>query len=101
MTNKEYENIILYGEKTEWYESLVPKELLTPKVLYSSELLEVEINKLKDELINYKGAEKEKKSGYIKALEYNLINYPYILNNDFYLKKKKLIESNIKKTKKK
>jgi hypothetical protein len=101
MEYAKYEKILKKGEKVDWYGVEVPEELLTSSVRFASENLSHELDKLESSLDELKGSDLEKRKSYIKALLRNLQNLPYVLNGDFYLKKKKSIESEIEDTDKK
>jgi len=101
MEYTKYEKILKKGEKVDWYGVEVPEELLTSSVRFASENLSHELDKLESSLDELKGSDLEKRKSYIKALLRNLQNLPYVLNGDFYLKKKKSIESEIEDTDKK
>lgn len=90
-----YKRIIEKDNKVDWYGVEVPEGLITKKVKYSAQLLEVEINKLKSELDDRKGTSKNKLKKYIERLETNLKEYPYTLNADTYQKKRKKIEEEL------
>lgn len=100
MDNETYENILLHGEKTEWYGIEVPSDLLTPIVRLSASNISEEIDKLESTIDGLSGNSLEKRKWYIRTLKKNLQNLPYSLNGDFYLKKKERIESKIENTKK-
>jgi hypothetical protein len=101
MEYDKYEKILKKGEKVDWYGVEVPEELLTSSVRFASENLSHELDKLESSLDELKGSDLEKRKSYIKVLLRNLQNLPYVLNGDFYLKKKKSIESEIEDTDKK
>jgi hypothetical protein len=101
MEYAKYEKILKKGEKVDWYGVEVPEELLTSSVRFASENLSHELDKLESSLDELKGSDLEKRKSYIKVLLRNLQNLPYVLNGDFYLKKKKSIESEIEDTDKK
>lgn len=95
MLYEKYEKILRSGEKVEWYETEVPKELLTPLVISVSRNIVEQINKYDDG-----GVDNKPKKDYIESLWENVRNLPYTLNGDFYLKKKIEIESKLKTVKK-
>lgn len=92
MTNEQYEKIIKEGELVDWHGVEVPKDFITPKVIFWSDRLKSEIDKLESEKNELKGSELDKRNGYLKALYTNLRNAPYMLNGDFYLIKKRRYE---------
>jgi hypothetical protein len=90
-----YEEIILKGERVDWYGTQVPKDLITNKVLLASETLSHEIHLLEGELSDLRGKELETREGTINALKKNLQNMPFVFNNDVYLLKKNRLEEQI------
>ena len=94
----DYEKIIKEGERVEWYEQLVPKELINGKVTMWCEPLLHQIHILEGELSDLRGSEKEKRQGTINNLWNKIKNAPYTLNGDVYLLKKRAFESEIVKT---
>lgn len=92
----DYEKIIKEGERVEWYGEQVPQELLTNSVIFWCEPILHQINILEGELNDLKGTEKEKRKVTINTLLNNVKKAPYSLNGDFYLKKKKMYEDEIK-----
>ena len=101
MDNKLYEKILLEGERVDWHGYMVPKDLITESVITWSTVLIREIDKLESELNEVKGVSADKKRNYIETLRNNLKNCPYMLNGDFYLKKKKRVDEQIKENSKK
>jgi hypothetical protein len=97
MDNAEYEKILKNGEYVEWYGIQVPHELITNSVRFWCEQLSKEVDKLESEISDLKGSNTDKKRAYINSLKRNLQTAPYVLNGDFYLKKKKRIEEELKK----
>lgn len=97
MNIERYEKIIREGERIEWYDTEVPKELVTNLVRFASEGLKSEIDKLEASLDDLKGVSLDRRKGYLESLKNNLRNMPYHLNNDFSLIKKKRIEEEIEK----
>lgn len=95
MDNSLYEKIIREDDKIDWYGAEVPQGLITPLVRFASEGLSHELDKLKSSLDELRGTDLEKRKNYIKAVESNLQTLPYTLNGDFYMKKRKRIESAI------
>jgi len=100
MNNEKYEKIIREGERVDWYGKEVPKDLITNSVTVWSERLKSEIDKIESELGDLRGADLDKRKGYLKALYTSLQNSPYTLNGDFYLIKKKRIEEYLENSKK-
>jgi hypothetical protein len=95
MDNSLYEKIIREDDKVDWYGTEVPQGLITSLVRFASEGLSHELDKLKSSLDELRGSDLEKRKNYIKAVERNLQTLPYTLNGDFYMKKRKRIESSI------
>jgi len=85
LQNSEYEKIIKFGDKVDWYGSEVPESLLTPQVRVTTEQIIEQINK-------FEGVDRTKKNVYIEILWLKIKNLPYTLNGDVYLKKKKKFE---------
>lgn len=94
LSYSEYEKILRKGKKVDWYDTIVPEELLTPTVKYVANQIIEQINK-------YEGVDSSKNNTYILNLWANVKDLPYTLNGDFYLIKKKEIEDKIKKEGKK
>lgn len=92
----DYEKIIKKGERIEWYGEQVPHELITNSVITWCEPLLHQIDILESELEDLKGVEKEKRKNTINLLFNNVKKAPYSLNGDFYLKKKKRYEAELK-----
>jgi hypothetical protein len=90
-----YEEIILKGERVDWYGTQVPKDLITNKVLLASETLSHEIHLLEGELSDLRGKERETREVTINLLKKNLQNMPFVFNNDVYLLKKNRLEEQI------
>jgi hypothetical protein len=90
-----YEEIILKGERVDWYGTQVPKDLITNKVLLASETLSHEIHLLEGELSDLRGKERETREVTINLLKKNLQNMPFVFNNDVYLVKKNRLEEQI------
>lgn len=99
--NKTYEDLIRNGEKIDWYGIEVPEGLITNHVKFWSGGLKGEIDKLEATLSDLRGTSLDKRKKYINSLVLNLQNAPYSLNGDFYLIKKKRIESQIEEENKK
>lgn len=95
MDKNTYKKIIQYGEKVEWYGAEVPKELITPLVIYASDGLYHEINKLESTLDDLKGTSYDKRKASIESLKSNLRKMPYTLNGDVFLIKKKRYEEEL------
>jgi hypothetical protein len=97
MTVFNYEEIILRGERVDWYGIEVPKDLLTNKVLLAAETLSHEIHLLEGELSDLRGKERETREVTIKLLKKNLQNMPFVFNGDVYLVKKNRLEEQLQK----
>ncbi len=101
MDMEKYRDILLNGDRRDWYGEQVPIDLITNLVNAFSINLLSEIRKLESTLTELKGVKKDRRQAYIDGLWDNLKNAPYTLNNDVYLKKKKRIEEELEsKTKK-
>lgn len=101
MDNERYEKILREGKRVDWYGVEVPLELInaTAKLIVSN--ISEEINKLESTIDGLRGTDLDKRKKYIGSLKINLQNIPYELNGDFYLIKKKRIESEIEKERQK
>lgn len=86
MLYSEYEKILTKGKRVDWYDTKVPVALLTDVVKYMANQIVEQINK-------YEGVDFNHKKEYICNLWDNVKLLPYKLNGDFYLIKKKEIES--------
>lgn len=86
MLYSEYEKILTKGEKVDWYDTQVPKKLLTNFVIAMANQIVEQINK-------HQGVDSESKKNYVCNLWTTVRNLPYTMNGDFYLIKKKEIES--------
>lgn len=101
MNDRLYEKILKEGKKTDWYGVEVPVELVTASISMAAENLSHELDKLESTVNELKGNSREKRLAYIEAIKNNLRNLPYTLNGDFYLIKKKRIESEVFESEKK
>lgn len=101
MNDRLYEKILKEGKKTDWYGVEVPVELVTASISMAAENLSHELDKLESTVNELKGNSREKRLSYIETIKNNLRNLPYTLNGDFYLIKKKRIESEISESEKK
>lgn len=95
MDNKLYEKILKEGEKRDWYGVEVPKDLINGSISMAGENLSHELDKLESTLDELKGTSRDKRVSYIEVVRINLRSLPYRLNGDFYLMKKKRIETEI------
>jgi hypothetical protein len=91
MLYEKYEKILKHSERVDWYETEVPRELLTPLVINVASNIIEQINRYDDS-----GVDNKPKKDYIESLWENVRNLPYTLNGDFYLKKKIEIEGKVK-----
>jgi len=89
----DYEKIIKEGERVDWYEESVPKELINVKVNMWCEPLLHQIHILEGELSDLRGTEKDKRENTIKNLWNKIKTAPYTINGDVYLIKKRQFES--------
>lgn len=89
MLYSEYEKILTKGERVDWYGVMVPKKLITNTVKTLANQIVEQINK-------YEDVNSVMKKSYICDLWENVRNLPYKINDDFYLVKKKEIESKMK-----
>lgn len=92
MLYNEYEKILTKGKRVDWYDTQVPEKLITDVVRFTANQIVEQINK-------YEGVDSTSKKDYICNLWTNVRNLPYTMNGDFYLIKKREIESNQKKVK--
>lgn len=92
MLYSEYEKILTKGKRVDWYDTQVPEKLLT-------DLVKAMANQIVEQINKYEGVDSGSKKEYICNLWSNIRNLPYTMNGDFYLIKKKEIESNQKKVK--
>lgn len=92
MLYNEYEKILTKGKRVDWYDTQVPEKLLT-------DLVKAMANQIVEQINKYEGVDSGPKKEYICNLWLNIKNLPYTMNGDFYLIKKKEIESNQKKVK--
>lgn len=95
MDNRLYEKILREGEKRDWYGVEVPKDLISDSISMAGENLSHELDKLESTLDELRGTSRDKRAAYIEVVRINLRSLPYRLNGDFYLIKKKKIESEI------
>lgn len=95
MDNERYEKILREGKKVDWYGVEVPLELINATAKLIASNISEEINKLESTLEDLRGSDLDKRKKYIESLKRNLQNTPYEVNGDFYLIKKKRIESEI------
>jgi hypothetical protein len=84
----DYEKILRKGKKVDWYGEQVPEALITPSVKAVAEQLVTQIR-------IYEGVDSKPKKDYILNLWANIGYLPYKMNGDFYLIKKKEIETKI------
>lgn len=106
MTFEEYKEEILNGEKMEWYDTMVPRKLVTSRVSAIANMIVESLSKMEGELSDMRKGSKEqiKKQNYIDSAWLNIRHLPYTSNgliNDVYMKKYKQIieEAETKKTK--
>jgi hypothetical protein len=104
MTFEEYKEVILNGEKMEWYEIMVPRKLVTNRVFTIANMIVGSISKMESELSDMRKGSKEQidRQSYIDGIWLNIIHLPYTSNgliNDIYMKKYKQIIEEDKKTK--
>jgi len=88
MLYNEYKKILTDGKRIVWYETEVPEQLITHTVIEMANQIIEQINK-------YESVDAKSQRDYIKTLWLNVKNLPYTANGDFYLYKKKQIESEI------
>ena len=106
MTFDEYKEEILNGEKVEWYETMVPRKLVTTRVSTIASMIVDSLSKMEGELSDIRKGSKEyiKKKNYIDSVWLNIKHLPYTSNgliSDCYMKKyKRIIEESEKETKK-
>jgi hypothetical protein len=92
MLYNEYEKILTKGKRVNWYDTQVPEKLIT-------DIVKAMANQIVDQINKYEGVDSNSKKDYICNLWENVKNLPYTMNGDFYLIKKKEIESKQKKPK--
>jgi hypothetical protein len=110
MTFDEYKEEILNGEKMEWYDTMVPRKLVTPRVSAIANMIVENLHKMESELSDMRNGTKEKikKQNYVDSVWLNVRHLPYTTNgliSDCYMKKYKRIiaeaqEKEVKKPKK-
>ena len=86
MLYSEYEKILTKGKRVDWYETQVPEKLIT-------DIVKAMANQMVEQINKYEGVDSVPKKEYICNLWLNIRNLPYTMNGDFYLIKKKEIES--------
>ena len=101
MDYEKYRDIIMNGERVEWYGQMVPKDLITESVKYSADMMIGGIRKMEREIDDSRGEKKESKKRYLESLWNNLRNLPYTDNHDVYMKKRKRIEAEMEELEKK
>ena len=89
MLHADYEKILTKGKKVEWYDTLVPEKLITKLVTEMANQITEQINKLNS-------VDSNKNKDYINVLMTSIKDLPYKMNGDFYLIKKREIESKVK-----
>lgn len=92
MLYNEYEKILTKGKRVDWYDTDVPEKLIT-------DTIKAVANQIMEQINKYESVDSTSKKDYIYNLWSNIRNLPYTMNGDFYLIKKKEIESNQKKVK--
>jgi len=98
MTFDEYKEEILNGAKMEWYNTMVPKKLVTPRVSIIANMIVENLYKMESELSDMRNGSKKKikKQNYIDSVWMNIRYLPYTTNgliNDFCMNKyKRIIE---------
>jgi hypothetical protein len=106
MTFEEYREEILNGEKMEWYETMVPRKLVTSRVSTIANMIVESLSKMEGELSDMRKGSKEqiKKQNYIDSTWLNIRHLPYTSNgliSDCYMVKyKRIIAEAEKETKK-
>lgn len=107
MTFDEYKEIILNGERVEWYGEMVPNRLLTPQVYAIANMISESLNKMEADIADMHGnsKQKESKQRYINDRWRHIKTLPYHSNgliHDHYMAKyKRIIQEEEEKNKKK
>jgi hypothetical protein len=105
MTFEEYKDVILNGEKIEWYGTMVPQKLVTSRVYAITNMIVESISKMEGELSDMRKGSKEQisRQNYIDGTWLNIRHLPYTSNgliSDCYMKKyKRIIEESKKENK--
>ncbi len=106
MTFDEYKQEILNGEKMEWYDTMVPRKLVTPRVSAIANMIIESLHKMEAELSDMRNGTKEKikKQNYVDSVWLNIRHLPYTSNGliaDCYMKKYKRIIAEVEEKEKK
>lgn len=106
MTFDEYKDVILNGERVEWYGEMVPAKLLTPRVYAIANMIIESLNKMESDLDEMHGnsSGKQSKQRYINDRWQHIRTLPYHSNgliNDVYMHKYKKIVEEAEKNKEK
>lgn len=102
MTFDEYKDVILNGERVEWYGEMVPAKLLTPRVHAIASMVVDSLNKMEADLDEMHGnsSGKQSKQRYINDRWHHIRTLPYHSNgliHDAYMHKyKKIMEEDEK-----
>jgi hypothetical protein len=105
MTFDEYKEEILNGERIEWYDTMVPKKLVTPQVHALANMVRDSLLKMESEVSDMrKSKEKDSKERYIESRWSHIRTLPYHSNGliaDSYMAKyRRIIEEDEKKKEK-
>jgi len=98
MTFDEYKEEILNGEKMEWYDTMVPRKLVTPVVSYLANMIVDSIVQIEGELSDMRNGSKEKikREHYLENIWDKIKHLPYISNglisDSYMIKYKRIIE---------
>ena len=102
MTFNEYREIILNGDRVEWYSEMVPSELLTSRVYMIASIVIESLNKIESELDNMHGnsISKQTKRNYLESRWNYIKTLPYhsngLINDSYMIKYKKIIDEDKK-----
>lgn len=101
MEYEKYRDILMNGERIDWYGEMVPFDLITYKVRLMADSILEGISKVESDISELRGGDiKKRKQDYVDKLKQNIRNLPYTENFDVYMMKRREIEAEMEKLKK-